>query len=63
MSASLLQFGDVYSADLLTEKVKQVTVEKVIEIFKKYWLDENYVWIAVVGPDEESEVVFNQINY
>ena len=63
MCASLLQFGDIYSADLLTEKVKQVTVEKVIEIFKKYWLDENYVWIAVVGPDEESEVVFNQINY
>lgn len=63
MSASLLQFGDVYSADLLTEKVKQVTVENVLEIFKKYWLNENYVWIAVVGPDEESEVVFNQINY
>ena len=61
MCASLLQFGDIYSADLLTEKVKKVTTSDVLSVFKKYWVDMDSIWVAVVGPDEEDKVVFSQI--
>ena len=45
----------------LTEKVKKVTTSDVLSVFKKYWVDMDSIWVAVVGPDEEDKVVFSQI--
>lgn len=59
MCASLLQFGDINSADLLTQKVKNVTANDVKRVFNKYWIEENSFFIAVVGPEEEDKVVFD----
>ena len=56
MAASLLQFGDIDSADTLTEIVKHCTAEQVVSSFKKYWLNESSRWFAVVGPDSEESV-------
>ena len=56
MAASLLQFGDIDSADALTEIVKKCTAEQVISVFKKYWIEESFRWFAVVGPESEESV-------
>lgn len=56
MAASLLQFGDIDSADALTDIVKNCSAGQVISVFKKYWIDETSEWFAVVGPDEEENV-------
>lgn len=55
MAASLLQFGDIDSADHLTDYVKSCTAEDVIRVFKKYWVDESSMWYAVVGPEDEEK--------
>lgn len=61
MAASLLQFGDIDSADKLTDIVKNCSAEDVLRVFKKYWLSEGSRWFAVVGPENE-ETVENVLN-
>ncbi len=56
MAASLLQFGDIDSADALTETVKKCTAEQVVSVFKKYWIEESSRWFAVVAPESEESV-------
>ena len=58
MAGSLLQFGDVSYSDMLTEKVKLITVQDVKRVFKKYWIDESSRWFAVVGPADEEKITF-----
>ena len=58
MAGSLLQFGDVSCSDMLTEKVKSITVQDVKRVFKKYWIDESSRWFAVVGPADEEKITF-----
>ena len=58
MAGSLLQFGDVSYSDMLTEKVKLITVQDVERVFKKYWIDESSRWFAVVGPADEEKITF-----
>ena len=58
MAGSLLQFGDVSYSDMLTEKVKAITVQDVKRVFKKYWIDESSRWFAVVGPADEEKSTF-----
>ncbi len=59
MAASLLQFGDIDSADALTEVVKKCTAEQVVAAFKKYWIEESSRWFAVVAPEAEESVEKN----
>ncbi len=56
MAASLLQFGDIDSADALTDIVKKCTAEQVVSAFKKYWIEESSRWFAVVGLESEESV-------
>ncbi len=64
MAASLLQFGDVTSADSLTEIVKNCTVDDVLSVFKKYWLSKEDLWFCVTSPDSfnETEKILEKIN-
>ena len=58
MAASLLQFGDVQKADELSVIAKRCTVQDVLRVFKKYWIDESSAWVVITGPEEESKVRF-----
>lgn len=52
MAASLLQFGDIGSADEITVKAKKCSAEDVLRVFRKYWVEEPGQWFAVVGPED-----------
>lgn len=58
MCASLLQFGDVYSADALSRIAAQTMTEDILRVFKKYWIDGDSRWFAVVSPDDEEKIRF-----
>lgn len=58
MCASLLQFGDIDSADRLTETASRTTEEDILRVFKKYWIDGDSRWFAVVSPEDEERIRF-----
>ena len=58
MCASLLQFGDVFSADALTGIAQKTTAEDILRVFKKYWVDGSSRWFAVVSPEDEERIKF-----
>lgn len=57
MAASLLQFGDIDSADAITVKAKKCSAQDVRRVFKKYWIDESSQWFSVVGPEDEEALI------
>lgn len=65
MAASLLQFGDIDSADNLTEIVKKCTAEDVLRVFKKYWQSGSCRWFAVVGTEseEKAEKILSELTF
>lgn len=54
MAASLLQFGDVTSADQLNVTAKNCRAEDVLRVFNKYWIEESSQWFCVTGPEDET---------
>ena len=58
MCAGLLQFDDIEASQKLTEKVKKVSVDDILRVFKKYWLTDEYQWFAVVSPEDEGNLKF-----
>ena len=58
MCASLLQFGDVFSADALTGIAQKTTADDILRVFKKYWVDGSSRWFAVVSPEDEERIKF-----
>lgn len=49
LSASLLQFGDLTSADAMMQKVESVTPADIEACFKKYWIDGKSQWFYMLG--------------
>lgn len=58
MSASILQFDDLYAIDKITEIVKKTTKDDVLHVFNKYWIEEPSRWFAVVSPEDEEKIKF-----
>lgn len=58
LAASILQFGDPYTADTMIGKARSVTADDIIRVFDTYWVKGNSRWFAVVGPGAESSVHF-----
>lgn len=58
MCASLLQFGDIDSADRLSEIASRTTAEDILRVFRKCWIDGDSRWFAVVAPDDEEKIRF-----
>lgn len=60
LASSLLQFGDIYTADTFTEKARKVTAGKTIRVFKKYWMNDDYRWFVMTGPETAGEFRFSE---
>ncbi len=58
LASSLLQFGDIYSADALAVRARSVTVQDIKRVFKKYWIDQKGRFFAVVGPESKDKIKF-----
>lgn len=49
ITSSILQFGDITSAEKIPELAKKVTKDDVLRVFNKYWLSENCQWFEMRG--------------
>lgn len=49
ITSSILQFGDVTSADAIPSKALSVTSDDVLRVFQKYWLDGKSCWFEMRG--------------
>lgn len=49
LAASLLQFGDLTTADEMMQKVESVTADDIEACFKKYWIDGKSQWFEMRG--------------
>ncbi|MBP5587359.1 MAG: insulinase family protein [Treponema sp.] len=49
ITSSILQFGDVTSADKIADKALKVTSEDVMRVFRKYWVEGKYRWFEMRG--------------
>lgn len=49
LAASLLQFGDLTTADAMMQKVESVTADDIEACFKKYWIDGKSQWFEMRG--------------
>lgn len=49
LAASLLQFGDLTSADAMMQKVESVSADDIEACFKKYWVDGKSQWFEMRG--------------
>lgn len=49
LAASLLQFGDLTTADEMMQKVESVTADDIKACFKKYWIDGKSQWFEMRG--------------
>ncbi|MGN0739764.1 MAG: M16 family metallopeptidase [Treponema sp.] len=47
--SSILQFGDLTSADKIPQKALDVTKDDVLRVFKKYWIDGESSWFEMRG--------------
>lgn len=56
IAASILQFGDISSADHLTEIAKTATKDDILRVFKKYWLENSSRWFVVVSENDKEKV-------
>ena len=54
--ASLLAFDDPEAVDRITEKAMNADSEKIIEVFKKYWIDSPERWFCVTGADGQEKL-------
>lgn len=51
ITASILQFGDLTSADKIPGRALKVTSDDVIRVFKKYWVDGKSQWFIMKGEN------------
>lgn len=47
--SSILQFGDLTSADKIPQRALDVTEDDVLRVFKKYWIDGKSCWFEMRG--------------
>ena len=51
VSASILQFGDLTTADKIPGRALKVTSDDVLRVFKKYWVDSKSQWFIMKGEN------------
>lgn len=49
ITSSILQFGDLTSADKIPNQAKAITKDDVLRVFNKYWLSSDYRWFEMRG--------------
>lgn len=52
ITSSILQFGDVTSADEMPFKAREVTAKDVLRVFTKYWVKHPGQWYIMTGPSK-----------
>lgn len=53
---NILQYDDVEHSDKFIEEIRNLSAEKVTEVFKKYWSSSNAAYFVVCDPDEEKVI-------
>ena len=59
LTGDLVYFGDSSHTAKEMEKLKALTADDVLRIFKTYWVDKGSRWFAIVGPGDENKLKFN----
>ena len=58
--SALVNFGDITAYETMVDRIHAVTASDILRVFKKYWVDQSGRWIAVVGPEFESVISFEE---
>ena len=58
--SGLVDFDDITISEKIKDKIDAVTADDVLRAFKKYWVEQEGRWIAVVGPESESVISFEE---
>ena len=58
--SDLVFYDDITASDAMIDKIHEVTVDEVLQVFKKYWVEQEGRWIAIVGPEYENVISFDE---
>ena len=58
--SGIVYYDDITAYDTFVEKIHEITTQDILRVFKKYWVDQPARWIAVVGPELENVVSFEE---
>lgn len=58
--SALVDYNDITAFDSMIDKIHSVSADDVIRVFNKYWVSQPATWFAVVGPDVENKIVFEE---
>lgn len=58
--SAIVKYNDITAYDSMINKIHAITAEEVLRVFNKYWIEQPARWIAVVGPDVENVIVFEE---
>ncbi len=55
---ALVDYDDINAYESMIDKIHAVTADDVLKAFNKYWIQGSGRWFAVVGPESENEITF-----
>lgn len=58
--SGLVVFDDITAYDTLMQRINAVSADDVLRVFDKYWVNGSKRWFAVVGPELESTISFEE---
>ena len=57
---ALVNYNDITAYDSMIDKIHSVTIQEVKQAFEKYWIEQPSQWFAVVGPESENVISFEE---
>lgn len=56
MCGGLLSFNDVHASEKINSAIKDADAERIVEVFKKYWIEGSDRWFCVTGAENRTEL-------
>jgi len=58
--SGLIDYDDLMIYDSFIEKIHSISANEVIRVFKKYWVEQQGKWFAVVGPSSKASILLTK---
>lgn len=58
LTNNLLKYNDASYSLKLTKQIQAVSAGQILDVFKKYWVDQEGQWWLMVGPEMEEKIKF-----